>query len=92
MPAPPPIPAQQHYATSPQPQMHPQHAPTHPSSQHASNNGSAAMYGQAYPAEAEQLAQQIFRLADAGLGPAEIAQRLGQHTGKVELIIALRNA
>ncbi len=84
MPAPPPIPQHQHYA--PQPIQQP--APT----QHASINGAQAMYGQAYPAEAEALAQQIFRLADAGLTPGEIAQRLGQHTGKVELIIALRNA
>jgi hypothetical protein len=39
----------------------------------------------------EALAQQIYRLSDAGLTPGEIAQRLGQHTGKIELIIALRN-
>jgi hypothetical protein len=72
------------------PQQHQQHQPQY-------TNGTAASHapsnnGQAYPAEAEALAQHIFRLADAGLTPAEIAQRLGQHTGKVELIIALRNA
>ena len=34
--------------------------------------------------------QQIYQLADEGLTAVEIAQRLGQHTGKVELILALR--
>ncbi|MEO0629159.1 MAG: hypothetical protein AAFY46_00340 [Planctomycetota bacterium] len=34
--------------------------------------------------------QAIYSLADAGHTPAEIAQRLGQHAGKVELILALR--
>jgi len=33
---------------------------------------------------------EIYRLADTGLSPLEIARKLGQHTGKVELIIALR--
>lgn len=87
LPAPPPIPQQQQYYGQPQHQQQAQQP-----HQHAANNGAAGMYGQAYPAEAEVLAQQIFRLADAGLTPGEIAQRLGQHTGKVELIIALRNA
>jgi hypothetical protein len=34
--------------------------------------------------------QEIYRLADEGLGAGEIAARLGQHAGKVELILALR--
>ncbi len=39
---------------------------------------------------AEALQAQICQLADAGHSPLEIAKRLGQHTGKVELILALR--
>jgi len=38
----------------------------------------------------DPMAGEIYRLADAGLPPVEIAGRLGQHTGKVELILALR--
>jgi hypothetical protein len=34
--------------------------------------------------------QAIYDLADQGLAPAEIASRLGQHSGKIELILALR--
>lgn len=40
--------------------------------------------------EADPIAREIYRLSDAGLPPVEIASRLGQHTGKVELILALR--
>lgn len=40
----------------------------------------------------DALKQQIYDLADQGQKPIEIAQRLGQHTGKVELILALRRA
>ncbi len=36
------------------------------------------------------LSAQIYRLADEGMSAVEIAQRLGQPTGKVELIVALR--
>ncbi|MEM1072275.1 MAG: hypothetical protein AAGB48_11195 [Planctomycetota bacterium] len=36
--------------------------------------------------------REIYALADQGLSPSEIAQRLNQHTGKVELILALRRA
>jgi len=39
---------------------------------------------------AETLASRIFELADQGLRPAEIAKRVGQHAGKVELMLALR--
>lgn len=35
-------------------------------------------------------AQAIYRLADAGSDPVEIARALGEHVGKVELILALR--
>ncbi|MFN0132091.1 MAG: hypothetical protein ACKVW3_06115 [Phycisphaerales bacterium] len=45
-----------------------------------------------YPAEpADPLMQRIFDLADEGLSPVQIAQRLDQHTGKVQLILALRS-
>lgn len=40
----------------------------------------------------DSLKQQIYDLADQGQKAMEIAQRLGQHTGKVELILALRRA
>ncbi len=40
----------------------------------------------------DALKQQIYDLADQGQKPGEIAQRLGQHAGKVELILALRRA
>ncbi len=40
----------------------------------------------------DAISEQIFKLADSGIAPAEIAKRLNQHTGKVELILALRNA
>lgn len=40
----------------------------------------------------DTLKQQIYDLADRGEKPIEIAKRLGQHTGKVELILALRRA
>lgn len=39
---------------------------------------------------ADSLTAQVARLADKGLSPVEIAKQLGQHTGKVELILALR--
>ena len=38
----------------------------------------------------ERLASQVSRLAGEGLSALEIAQRLNQHPGKVELILALR--
>ncbi len=39
---------------------------------------------------ADPLSRQIYDLADRGLPPVEIARQLSQHTGKVELILALR--
>lgn len=42
----------------------------------------------ATPADAQKRA--IYDLADQGLSPTEIAVRLGQHAGKVELVLALR--
>jgi len=40
--------------------------------------------------EADPLAENIYRLADEGHDPGEIARRLDEHIGKVELILALR--
>lgn len=40
----------------------------------------------------DPLTREVYALADAGLAAAEIARRLEQHTGKVELILALRSA
>lgn len=40
----------------------------------------------------EPLARQIYALSDQGFTPTDIASRLGQHTGKVELILALRGS
>lgn len=42
------------------------------------------------PNDPDPIAREIYRLSDSGLPPVEIAGRLGQHTGKVELILALR--
>ena len=39
----------------------------------------------------DPLSLEIYRLSDAGDAPNVIAQQLGQHTGKVELILALRS-
>ena len=45
------------------------------------------------PAAAEsETARAIYRLADAGNDAVEIARVLGEHVGKVELILALRQA
>lgn len=42
--------------------------------------------------DGDPLAGEVYRLSDSGLPPIQIAQKLGQHTGKVELILALRRA
>lgn len=41
---------------------------------------------------ADPLAADVYRLADEGLEPPQIAQRLEEHVGKVELILALRSS
>jgi hypothetical protein len=41
---------------------------------------------------ADPLAADVYRLADAGHDPPAIARQLDEHVGKVELILALRNA
>ena len=39
---------------------------------------------------ADPLTREVYALADQGVGAGDIAQRLGEHVGKVELILALR--
>ncbi len=40
----------------------------------------------------DALARSVYTLADQGLGPGEIAEKLGELVGKIELILALRSA
>jgi hypothetical protein len=46
--------------------------------------------GRIGPPPVDPLNQTVYQLADEGLPPVEIARKLQQHTGKVELILALR--
>lgn len=46
--------------------------------------------GMAAKPESDPLNRRVYELADSGLPPVEIARTLQQHTGKVELILALR--
>ena len=39
--------------------------------------------------EGDPLADRVFELADRGMQPVEIARQLDEHTGKIELILAL---
>jgi len=39
----------------------------------------------------DPLARSVYALADQGVSPQQIAQRLGEHAGKIELILALRH-
>jgi hypothetical protein len=45
---------------------------------------------QAGPDQTDPLTRQVYQLADQGKGPADIAQELDEHVGKIELILALR--
>jgi len=45
---------------------------------------------QAPASQADRITHEVYALADQGLGPSGIAERLGEHVGKVELILALR--
>lgn len=58
----------------------------------AAEQAPAPMNGQSAAAAAgdDPMLRKVYALADEGLPPVEIARRLGQHTGKVELILALR--
>lgn len=42
------------------------------------------------PTEEDNLARQVYQLSDQGLAPFDIARRLDEHVGKVELMLALR--
>lgn len=42
--------------------------------------------------QADSLTREVYALADSGLGPGDIAEQLGEHVGKVELILALRSS
>jgi hypothetical protein len=42
--------------------------------------------------QGSQLAHAVYELADAGHAPVEIAGRLGEHVGKIELILNLRRS
>jgi hypothetical protein len=44
------------------------------------------------PTPSDPTTQSIYRLADQGLAPEQIARKLNEHIGKVELILALRDA
>lgn len=46
---------------------------------------------QALQTEADPLTREVYTLADSGLGAVDIAQKLGEHVGKIELILALRS-
>ena len=46
----------------------------------------------ASPGEGDPLTREVYALADQGRGPTDIARQLNEHVGKVELILALRNA
>ena len=45
---------------------------------------------QASSENTDPLTRQVYALADQGQGPADIAQQLDEHVGKIELILALR--
>lgn len=45
----------------------------------------------AHHTQADPLTREVYALADRGIGSADIAQQLGEHVGKVELILALRH-
>ncbi|MFK7789285.1 MAG: hypothetical protein AB8C95_07330 [Phycisphaeraceae bacterium] len=47
---------------------------------------------QANAADVDPLTKQVYALADQGKGPADIAQALDEHVGKIELILALRTS
>lgn len=40
--------------------------------------------------QADPLTREVYALADRGIGAGDIAEQLGEHVGKVELILALR--
>jgi hypothetical protein len=60
---------------------------------HPSPGAAPAPTGRAVGAvsiEPDGLSRRVYELADSGNAPAEIARALGEHVGKVQLILALR--
>jgi hypothetical protein len=62
----------------------PTHAPMAPSAIPTHRSAAAVI------AEIDPLANEVYKLADTGMLPVQIAQKLSQHTGKIELLLALR--
>jgi hypothetical protein len=58
----------------------------------STGGGDALVTPQADPADTDPLTRQVYALADAGKGPADIAEVLDEHVGKIELILALRTS
>ena len=56
----------------------------------AEPTGDTLVTPQAPEGQADPLTREVYALADQGIGPGDIAQQLGEHVGKVELILALR--
>ncbi|MCC6680589.1 MAG: hypothetical protein IT445_06760 [Phycisphaeraceae bacterium] len=61
-----------------------------PGVKHASHHKAHADAPARSGAGEDELARQVYRLADEGLTSDQIARRLDEHVGKVELILALR--
>lgn len=57
---------------------------------HAADPWRSPQAATAPESEDDALARQVYELADQGLAPLDIARRLNEHVGKVELVLALR--
>jgi hypothetical protein len=55
------------------------------------SNGLPAAPGAAGLPANDPLTRQVYQLADDGLKPPDIARKIGEHVGKIELILALRS-
>lgn len=56
----------------------------------ADHLGDQLVTPQAPADQTDPLTREVYALADQGIGPVDIADRLDEHIGKVELILALR--
>lgn len=65
-------------------------APSPPSRDQAADTQTQAASDTA--TDESELAVSVYRLADAGLTPLEIARQLNEHQGKIELVLALRQS
>ncbi len=61
--------------------------PSHTEDHHAGLSTSSHHHAH----QADPLTREVYALADQGIGPHDIAEQLGEHIGKVELILALRH-